>query len=270
MVPLLRCPVHHQATRRARVASQLAIIALACLGAADRLSAQSPGAYYPHSSFSPPGAIGSAQLLRGGLVPGYFQPVEIRAPEGVRVSLVVDGAFADPQAAPVSVGLLIGAVYRVRVSNIPQEEGVEVFPTIEVIDRLYAPSGEARRFPIPIDVTEDDLRLALEGRFVTRVIYLEDPVDPLPIVEGSAEKNWFDVGPGANPIQEADRLGRPLAVLRMGGRVPDDSDVPDIHFLEGSPPFTVFRPWIEAEHVRAPASGKQPSQVWAARGRTKQ
>ena len=40
-------------------------------------------------------------------------------------------------------GLLIGSVYRLRVTSIPLAEGLEVFPTIEVIDRLYAPLGPA-------------------------------------------------------------------------------------------------------------------------------
>ena len=36
-------------------------------------------------------------------------------------------------------GMLIGQVYRLRVTNIPHQPGVEVFPTIQVIDRLYPP-----------------------------------------------------------------------------------------------------------------------------------
>ena len=49
----------------------------------------------------------------------------------------INSCPAEP--APRRVGLLIGAVYRLRVTNIPRAEGMEVFPTIEVIDRTFAP-----------------------------------------------------------------------------------------------------------------------------------
>ncbi len=71
--------------------------------------------------------------------------------------------------------MLIGAVYRLRVTNIRLAEGIEVFPTIEVIDRLYPPPGQECRFAIPVELTEEDLKLAIDGKFVTRVIFLEDP-----------------------------------------------------------------------------------------------
>ena len=93
----------------------------------------------------PPGAIGSRQLQRGGPLAGFFQPVEIKAPPGVLISLAVANQFGPPQEAPRRVGLLIGSVYRLRVTNIPlpQAEGMEIFPTIEIIDRTYAPIGPA-------------------------------------------------------------------------------------------------------------------------------
>lgn len=254
MVHQLRSPAAAHRAGRVRVARTLAKVLAVWLGATSSLSAQAPNVHYRHQGLAPPGAIGSAQLERGGPLPGYFQPVEIRAPEGVKVSLAVGGAFDAPQATPRSVGLLIAPVYRLRVSNMPGAEGFEVFPTIEVIDRLYPPPGEQRRFPIPIELTEEDLQLALEGKFVTRVIYLEDPNTALPLLDKPERPNWFDTGPGVNPLEEADRWGRPLAVLRLGGRVPEDPDRPDPQFLNGCPPFTVFRPYV-TEKVPASAQG---------------
>ena len=93
---------------------------------------------------------------------------------------------------------------------------MEVFPTIEVIDRLYAPPGQECRFAIPVESTEDDLKLAVDGKFVTRVIYLEDPRNALPARDRSAKaQNWFEVAPGQDPLAVADGLGRPVAILRM-------------------------------------------------------
>jgi len=39
---------------------------------------------------------------------------------------------------------------------------------------------------------------------------------------------------------EADALGRPVAILRLGGRVPDQTRAIDPGFLFGCPPFQQF------------------------------
>jgi hypothetical protein len=135
--------------------------------------------------------------------------------------------------------MLIAPVYRLRVTRIPMHEGQEIYPTIEVIDRLYPPVGQAPRFAVPIELTQEDLELALAGNYVTRVIYLEDPEHVLPACPGGCckEQAWFDAGPGSNPVEMADRLGRPMAILRIGGRVPDSRTGPDSQFLGHCPPF---------------------------------
>lgn len=237
MVHLLRNSIVPRWTCRAKVAGTVVVVMLANLLVSHKLAAQSP-VHYRYQGNEPPGAIGSWQLLRGGPLPGYFQPVEIRAPKGALVSLAVEGDFGPPIATPFRVGMLIAPVYRLRVTNIPLHEGEEVFPTIEVIDRLYPPAGQAPRFPIPIELSQEDLELALAGHFVMRVVYLEDANHALPAGPPCVEQNWFDAGPGANPVEVADRLGRPMAILRMGGRVPDkQSGAPDCQFLRGCPPF---------------------------------
>ena len=56
--------------------------------------AQQPEVHFLHQGvMTPPGAIGSLQLQRGGPLPGFFQPVEIKAPSGASVSLAVAGRF---------------------------------------------------------------------------------------------------------------------------------------------------------------------------------
>ena len=191
-----------------------------------------------HAGKLPPGAIGAQQLLRGGPLPGYFQPVEIRAPEGALVSLAIDQQFSAPQAAPFKVGMLIAPVYRLRVTQIPNHTGEEVYPTVEIINRIYPPVGEEFRFPLPIDLTQADLELALAGKFVTRVVYLEDPQQALPIATTPDEQRYFEVRPSDDPLEVADRLGRPVAIIRLGGRLPDAGG-PDAKFLFGSPPVLV-------------------------------
>jgi uncharacterized repeat protein (TIGR01451 family) len=220
-----------------QVAGRVAMMLFWALGLTTMLLAQQPGVHYWHQGAMPPGAIGSRQLERGGPLPGYFQPVEIKAPPGALISLAAQDRFEEPRPGPREVGLLIGAVYRLRVTGIHLAEGLEVFPTIEIIDRLYPPIGQELRFPIHIELNEIDLKLALNGKFVTRVIYLEDPRDALPASSFGQEQIWFDVRPGQDPLAVADGLGRPVAILRMGGRVPETPQQVDPSFLYGCPPF---------------------------------
>ena len=238
MVNVLRCnPIDEE---RRRVVGKIAVVVLLCLGLGHGAFAQQPGVHYLHHGAMPPGAIGSQQLQRGGPLPGFFQPVEIKAPSGTSVSLAVEGHFHEPRACPSKVGMLIGQVYRLRLSEIPLAPGREVFPTVEIIDRVYAPRGQEQRFSIPIQFTQDDLRLALDGKFVTRVVYLEDPESALPIVEDPNGQNWFEVGPGKDPLAVADALGRPVAILRLGGRVPEPGFQSDPTFFYGSAPLVQF------------------------------
>lgn len=238
----LRCL---QQTRQAplwRITAGLwALVSIACFGTCYEAIAQQPRLHYRFDGSSSLGAIGSWRLQRGGPLAGYFQPVELRAPEGAKIAMAVEGSFTEPQLAPASVGLLIAPVYRFRVTNIPFEAGREVFPTVEIIDRTYPPPHLAWKFPIPIELTLEDLRIALSGKMVTRIIYLEDPNTALPVQTENNEQTWFDVGPEANPLLVADTLGRPVAILRMGGRQPLDPLTPSMTFLQGCPPL-MFAP----------------------------
>jgi hypothetical protein len=225
----------------------LHLAVLVCLAFASPASGQDSPVHWRHAGAMPPGAIGRQRLMRGGPLSGYCQPVEIRAPQGARVAPVVDGGFGDPTPDRLLVGLQIGPVYRFRVTDIPEYPGVEVFPTVEMVDRLYPPQGQALKFPVPIDLTREELLMAVDGKFVTRVIYIEDPNLALPIAEKAAsDTRWIDVQAGGDPLVTADNLGRPIAILRMGGRVPEANQV-DAAFLYCAPPMMVYdRPQRQA------------------------
>jgi hypothetical protein len=211
------------------------------LGAAAAAFAQNGPWHYMNKADTPPGVIGLRQLERGGPLPGYFQPVEVTAPGGTLLSVVNSGGFSAPKMQKLVAGMLIGQVYRLKVGNIPGHEGQEVFPTIEVIDRLYPPPGQAARFPIPVELTAEELALALDGRYVLRVIYLEDVQTAMPVRHEPGQQQYFEIAPHQDAMQAADRLGRPMAILRMGSRVPmPDED--ESRFLYEQPPVFLFEP----------------------------
>ncbi len=166
----------------------------------------------------PPGAIGSQRLLRGGPLSCHIQPTEIRVPAGVQVGMAIDGHFTTPEPDNPLVGLMVGPVYRLRVSNLFDRPGEEVYPTVEIIDRLYPPPGAAIDFPVPVDITAEDLELAARGMYVTRVIYVEDPSQALPVTEVDGKTTWYEARDDEDPLEVADLAGRPIAILRIGGR----------------------------------------------------
>ncbi len=230
------------ASRLTRNGLLLIVACMALIIAGRSASAQVPSVqppmHYQHWSDLPIGAIGQNQLQRGGPLGGYFQPVEAIAPKGALVSLAVEGTFQDPTNNAALAGMLIGHAYRLKVSNIAGREGEEVYPSIEVIDRLYPPPGQAARFPIPIELTQSELEMALDGRYVVRVIYVEDPRTALPVRGDAEPQRYFEIPADQDPMEVADRLGRPVAILRMGSRTP--TDFVDGRFLHGSPPLMVY------------------------------
>jgi uncharacterized repeat protein (TIGR01451 family) len=213
--------------------------------------------HWLHAGAMPPGAIGSLRLHRGRPLSGYFQPVRFRAPQGARVALAMEDSYGPAQPNELLIGLQIGTVYQLSVTNIPNNPDLEIFPTVELIDRLYPPVGLALRYPIPVDLTLDELELAARGAFVTRVIYVEDPHEALPVNQQlDSDQRWVEAAPGDDPLVAADRFGRPVAILRIGGRVPSSSGQSgaDPH---GVPPFLMFDPSqvpSQADAVDMPAA----------------
>ena len=232
MVHTLRFVAVTNKCRRSCLISGLVVVALVnCLCFTSLGEAQQ--VHYRHRGDMPPGAIGQWQLQRGGPLPGYFQPTEVIVPQGSKLSLAVGLQFDQAKINRRRAGFLIGQVYRLKVTHIPLYEGVEIFPTIELIDRIYPPPGRNLEFPIPIQITQDDLREAIQGRMVTRVIYVEDPAHALPAVKQPRQLLGFDVREGEDPLKVADSLGRPVAILRLGARVPGPQG-PSLQFLYGA------------------------------------
>lgn len=200
----------------------------------------SPGGLHRiHSADSPPGALGMARLQRWGAVGGYYQPVAFHGPRSTAFSMVIDGRFGPAVAPPATLraGLLIGQVYRFKITSIPGYEGEELFPTVELIDRTYPPHHLAARHPIPIVFEQDDLVDALAGRMVTRVIYLEDPTAAVPLEQTPETSRALDIPADQDPLGVADSLGRAVAIVRLGSVAPPTQPALLPQFFFGFPPW---------------------------------
>lgn len=227
-------------TRR-RLQSLIAIcLATSVFGFASVSTAQE-GFNQRHNGGMVPGVIGREQALTKHRLRGHFQAVELLAPQGARITFWEDGQSQVSEKSRLTAGMLIGEVYRFKISGIPQRQGFEVFPTVEVINRLYTPDGKESQFPIPVQFTQEDLEAALDGGFIIRVVYLEDPRNAIPLREIPGEQTVYDVGQLQDPLHEADRLGRPMAIVRLGSRVPDVVlQQGEEGFGYGSPPIKIY------------------------------
>jgi hypothetical protein len=205
-------------------------IALAALWTATQAHGQSRTVrrYYPLDQNAAPGL---ASRWSSGLrdSAGYIQPVRFDLPGEGQVSFFsAPGEAHAVRSAPALVGMRVGTVYRVKISDLADFPGVELYPSVELIDRLHPPRGRQLDFPVPITLTEQELRAAAQGRMVTKVIYLEQPDRAEPVRNNNAARSRL-ADPQDNTLAIADHEGRPMAIVRMGGRIPDNH-TPDPEF----------------------------------------
>ncbi len=210
-----------------------AIIALALLLTGPTAFAQSGAYYEPLNEKLPPGFTADimARVRHDDMF--WLQTVRVELPTAGTVS--VYSATPVPivtTSAPAQFSVNTGHFYRLRIADMPEFPGEEIYPSIEILDRLHPPAGSAANYPIPVVLTEADLKEALSGRMVTRVIYLENP-------RSAAQKDPLRRNPRAtleptnNALQEAGRYGRPMMIVRIGGRVPSGPNMPQSYFGSG-------------------------------------
>ncbi len=221
------------------------------------------GVFQLHRADMPPGAVGQGQLLRGGPLAGYFQPVSLAVAGSGRVAIWSGEHFEALAGRPPLVGLQIGQVYRLRVTQIERHPGAELYPTVELVSRLFPPPGLALKFPVPIVFSQEELEMALRGHFVTRVVYLENPNEALPVQDKKGQQRVFEVGQGEDPLQTADLLGRPVAIVRIGSRVPTRDELNPFGY--GAPAYRRFELPVEGRDGRRLSRGVEQAVERSAR-----
>ncbi|HUG90904.1 MAG TPA: hypothetical protein VML55_08730 [Planctomycetaceae bacterium] len=227
------------------------VAALALILSPAALRAQAPARvgpwYQPLHHQMPPGAAAYWTPFQGKATPGWFQPVRFELPSGGNVTLYdASPAQPVPLAAPALAGLLVGHVYRLRLSDMPEFPGVELYPTVEVLDRLHPPPGREAEFPVPVPFTPDEVEQALSGGLVTKVIYLEQPQIAIARDANGLVLPVQTVSPQVNLLSVADQLGRPLLIVRLGGRLPEARN-PDPAFWGTGGPVRIVTPPPPAE-----------------------
>src|SRR5437764_8536910 len=135
--------------------------------------------------------------------------VRVVAPDGSRVVFRPATPEARTFAAPAVAGFRPGYAYRLQLAGLPDQPDRVLSPSFEVLSTLHVPPGvRAEDFPATVVFSEDDLRRAAAGGLVTKVVYLEDPVQAPAVRSTPVQPVEFDVLPGHDPLEEARLRGR--------------------------------------------------------------
>lgn len=196
-----------------------------------------------------PGVLAPATYNMPAAVPAAQTTAQLlfTKPEGMQVRWDVGavGMFdSSPLVVPGRNDFTQGGIYRLKVTNLPGREGVELYPTIEVAPSTPRTSAYLAHNAIPIQLTEDDLNQVLAGNFVRKVIYLPDP-EFQGLALGTPEtlvSTRLDVG--QDPIKEADRRGAIMAIIRVGNK---DVELPGVASGQVVPATFEHNPLIGAQ-----------------------
>ncbi|MBS0261924.1 MAG: hypothetical protein JSS02_08200 [Planctomycetes bacterium] len=234
-------PGSHRVSPRSRGIVRKLLLAVGVLAALHSTLTQTTyaqtrtrGRYLPLDQTVPPGMAGKWAGAQRGFVP-VLQAVRVDAPQGGKVSYYTSPAAESVETeSSAVVALQVGSVYRLKISEMPEYPGVELFPTVELIDRLHPPAGRETEFPVPIALTDEEISLAVSGRLVTKVVYLEQPDRADPIRRTDAARSEI-AHPRENLLALADEKGRPMAIVRIGGREPDAGAINSGFYGVGAP-----------------------------------
>lgn len=168
-----------------------------------------------------PGVVPGQQY--GAQIPGQAQTSQVQfiGPAGARIQWDISavGAFDSPElVCPGRENFPQNGIYRLKLSNIPGREGVELYPTLEIAPASPRTIEFLTHQAIAVSFTDEDITQVLSGNFVTKVIYLPDPeFQELAIAVGTPDTLVSTrLDPGVDPITEAARRGSIMAIVRLG------------------------------------------------------
>jgi len=194
---------------------------------AERLLEPGPGVGGPGPGVLPPMGPPGLPIMPigelGGIGAGPCETVQVlfSQPDGMQVRWDVSsvGHFdSEPLIVPGRENFPQGGIYRIKLTNVPGHEGVELYPTLEIGPTTPRTAAYLAHNAIPVQFTQEDFDQVLSGNFVTKVIYLPDPEFQEMALAGVETLVSTRLDPGVDPIVEADRRGAIMAVVRLGNK----------------------------------------------------
>jgi hypothetical protein len=174
----------------------------------------------------PNGAVAAVGALTGDYA-GQFAAartsVRFVEPRGMKITWMIpspDGKrlWNDrPLEAPASYNFAQAAIYRLKLTDIPDYPGVDLYPTLEVVPANHRAMTFLAHSSVPVSFTAEDFRMVSSGNYVVKVIYLPDPqYQDIAVGGGLGELISTQLEPGLDPIAEASKRGCILLIARLG------------------------------------------------------
>jgi hypothetical protein len=158
-----------------------------------------------------PGVLAMMGGQGGGGAARTFAPtntqVRFVGPDGMHVGWQIPNGYAENQLiSPARYNFMQGATYRLKLSEIPGREGVVLYPTLQVYPTHPNTDAYLSHNSVPMQLNQEDLDQIESGNFVTKEMAIAN-------VETLVSTR---LDPGVDPIQEADKRGTIMAVMRVG------------------------------------------------------
>lgn len=191
----------------------------------------------------PTGVVASVGALTGptpNRFPTKRTEVRFAGPAGMNIAWFApspDGkqGFSSTQLeAPARYNFVQAALYRLKLSNIPNRPGLELYPTLEVVPSNAKTDPFLAHSAVPVVFTEEDFDQVAAGNFLVKVIYLPDPQFQDVATIGPDEVVSSRLEPGADPVAEAYRRGNILLIVRMGNI---DLEAPNTPAMDAPSPY---------------------------------
>ena len=165
--------------------------------------------------------MGGMGPVSGGGGARTFAPtstqVRFVGPDGMHVGWQVPNGYAENQlVAPSRYNFLQGSTYRLKLSGIPGREGLVIYPTLQVYPTHPNTDAYLSHNSVPMQLTNEDIDQIESNNFVTKVIYLPDARFQELAIANVETLVSTRLDPGVDPIQEADKRGTIMAVMRVG------------------------------------------------------
>jgi hypothetical protein len=167
-------------------------------------------------------AVGALTGPAGAPFPAQRTQVFFCGPPGMKISWYAPcatggAAFtSDSIETPGRYNFLQAAIYRLKLTDIPNRANLDLYPTLEVVPANHKTAAFLAHSSVPVSFTDEDLEQVASGNFVIKVIYLPDPQFQDLAMTGPCEVVSSRLEPGVDPIAEACRRGSILLVVRMG------------------------------------------------------
>lgn len=164
---------------------------------------------------------GGAGCFAGPPAGGATSQIAFVGEDGLQISWSTSGGNifdSSPLVVPGRQDFPQGAIYRLKLQNIPGRAGVTLYPTLEVGPVTPRTDAYLAHAPVPVQFTEEDFDQVISGNYVTKVIYLPDPEFQELALAGVETLVSTRLDPGCDPVAEADRRGSILAIVRIGNK----------------------------------------------------